>query len=100
MNLKSLRYLVAVADHRHFGKAAHFCNVTQPTLSTQLKKLEDYLGVELIDRTKSEAMPTAVGNEIIALARVILCATDQIRTMANSDHHVKKTSERVAPASF
>lgn len=88
MNLRSLRYLVAVADQRHFGKAAQICNVTQPTLSTQLKKLEDYLGVELIDRRQHEAVPTVVGSEIIALARVIICATDQIRTMANTNHRI------------
>lgn len=85
MNLKSLRYLVAVADEGHFGKAARLCNVTQPTLSTQLKKLEDYLGVQLIERRQFDAIPTPVGHEIIALARVILCATDQIKTMAHAN---------------
>ena len=50
LKLKDLRYLVAVADTRHFGRAAERCFVSQPTLSTQLKKLEDYLGVQLIER--------------------------------------------------
>ena len=48
MNLRDLRYLIAVAEHRHFGRAAEACAVSQPTLSTQLKKLEAYLGVTLI----------------------------------------------------
>ena len=51
MNLRDLRYLVAVAEHRHFGRAAEACYVSQPTLSTQLKKLERELGVELIERS-------------------------------------------------
>jgi LysR family hydrogen peroxide-inducible transcriptional activator len=51
MNLRDLQYLVAVAEHRHFGKAADACFVSQPTLSTQLKKLEVELGVELVERT-------------------------------------------------
>ena len=50
LKLKDLRYLVAVADARHFGRAADACFVSQPTLSAQLKKLEDYLGVQLIER--------------------------------------------------
>ena len=50
MNLRDLQYLVAVAEHRHFGKAAEACYVSQPTLSTQLKKLEQELGVDLIER--------------------------------------------------
>ena len=48
MNLRELQYLVAVAEHRHFGRAAEACFVSQPTLSTQLKKLEQELGVQLI----------------------------------------------------
>ncbi len=50
IKLKDLRYLVAVADARHFGRAAERCFVSQPTLSAQLKKLEQYLGVQLIER--------------------------------------------------
>ncbi|MCK7508554.1 MAG: LysR family transcriptional regulator [Desulfobacterales bacterium] len=50
MNLRDLRYLVALADERHFGKAAERCFVSQPTLSAQIRKLEDYLGVPLVER--------------------------------------------------
>ena len=53
IKLKDLRYLVALADTRHFGKAAERCFVSQPTLSAQLKKLEDYLGVTLVERQPS-----------------------------------------------
>lgn len=84
MNLRSLQYLVAVAEQRHFGNAARLCNVTQPTLSTQLKKLESYLGVQLIVRRRNEAMPTEVGWAVVALAREMLRAKDQIKTLAHS----------------
>jgi LysR family hydrogen peroxide-inducible transcriptional activator len=50
MNLRDLRYLVALADERHFGKAAERCFVSQPTLSAQIRKLEEYLGVPLVER--------------------------------------------------
>ena len=53
MNLQELRYLVAVAQHKHFGRAAEFCNVSQPTLSGQIRKLEDELGVVLLERAQS-----------------------------------------------
>jgi len=58
MNLRDLQYLTAVADHRHFGKAAQACNTSQPTLSMQLKKLEDTLGVQLFERTSKQVMVT------------------------------------------
>ena len=61
IKLKDLRYLVAVADTRHFGRAAERCFVSQPTLSTQLKKLEEYLGVQLIERQPKRVTLTAGG---------------------------------------
>ncbi len=82
MNLKDLRYLVAVADHRHFGRAAEACFVSQPTLSTQLKKLERELGVELIERSPRRVMLTAVGESVVERARVVLRETDNIRDVA------------------
>jgi DNA-binding transcriptional LysR family regulator len=72
MNLRDLQYLVAVADHRHFGRAAEACFVSQPTLSTQLKKLEAELGVELVERTPRQVMLTAAGEQVVARARTIL----------------------------
>jgi LysR family hydrogen peroxide-inducible transcriptional activator len=82
MNLQDLRYLVALADHRHFGRAAEACFVSQPTLSTQIKKLERELGVELIERTPRQIMLTNVGESIVERARVVLRETDNIREVA------------------
>jgi LysR family hydrogen peroxide-inducible transcriptional activator len=82
MNLQDLRYLVAVADHRHFGRAAEACYVSQPTLSTQLKKLERELGVELIERNPRQIMLTGVGESVVERARVVLRETDNIREVA------------------
>src|SRR5436309_4589481 len=68
LKLKDLRYLVAVADNRHFGRAAARCFVSQPTLSAQLKKLEQALGVQLIERAPNNVSLTAAGEEIVARA--------------------------------
>ena len=65
MNLQDLRYLVAVAEHRHFGRAAESCNVSQPTLSSQIRKLEDELGVTLLERTNKRVEMTPVGSHIL-----------------------------------
>ena len=78
MNLQELRYLVAIAEHRHFGRAAEACNVSQPTLSSQIKKLEDELGVTLLERTNKRVDITPVGSQILAHAKSALAeaATD------------------------
>lgn len=72
MNLRDLKYLVAVAEHKHFGRAAEACFVSQPTLSTQLKKLEEELGVTLIERSHRQVMLTPVGEDIVARAQQVL----------------------------
>lgn len=82
MNLQDLRYLVAVADHRHFGRAAEACFVSQPTLSTQIKKLERELGVELVERNPRHIMLTTVGEAVVERARVVLRETDAIHDVA------------------
>lgn len=82
MTLAQLTYLVAVDTHRHFGRAAEHCHVAQPTLSTQLRKLEDELGVELIDRSRQPVVPTAAGERLIAQARRVLDARDRLLTLA------------------
>ncbi len=82
MNLRDLRYLVALADLRHFGRAAEACFVSQPTLSTQLKKLEEELDVALIERTSRHVMLTDVGREIAERARAVLREADQIKELA------------------
>jgi LysR family hydrogen peroxide-inducible transcriptional activator len=82
IKLKDLRYLVTVADTGHFGQAAERCFVSQPTLSAQLKKLEEYLGVKLIERHPRRATLTQAGEQIVARARVILRASDEVVTIA------------------
>jgi LysR family transcriptional regulator, hydrogen peroxide-inducible genes activator len=84
LKLKDLRYLVAVADERHFGRAAAHCFVSQPTLSAQLKKLEQSLGVQLIERAPNAVSLTAVGEEIVARARRMLEAGDEVVELARS----------------
>jgi LysR family hydrogen peroxide-inducible transcriptional activator len=78
LKLKDLRYLVAVADTRHFGKAAARCFVSQPTLSAQLKKLEEYLGVQLVERHPRRIALTEAGQQVVARARRIIEASDEI----------------------
>jgi LysR family hydrogen peroxide-inducible transcriptional activator len=82
MNLRDLRYLVAVAEYQHFGNAAEACFVSQPTLSTQVKKLEDELGITLIERTNKQVMLTDTGREIVAKARHILSTVDEMHELA------------------
>jgi LysR family hydrogen peroxide-inducible transcriptional activator len=84
LKLKDLRYLVAVADLRHFGRAAARCFVSQPTLSAQLKKLEQSLGVQLIERAPNNVSLTPSGEEIVARARRIIEASDEVVTLARS----------------
>jgi len=84
LKLKDLRYLVALAEQRHFGRAAARCFVSQPTLSAQLKKLEQSLGVQLIERAPNNVSLTPAGEEIVARARLILEASDEVVTLARS----------------
>lgn len=84
MNLRDLRYLVAVADYRHFGRAAEACFVSQPTLSAQLKKLEAFLGVQLVERSSKQVMLTAIGNEVAQRARSMLSTADDIVEIARA----------------
>jgi LysR family hydrogen peroxide-inducible transcriptional activator len=81
MTLTQLRYLVAVADHRHFGKAADACAISQPTLSAQLRKLEDELQAALIERGATNTL-TSVGNAVVSRARGILSEADEITSIA------------------
>ena len=84
IKLKDLRYLVAVADTRHFGHAAERCFVSQPTLSAQLKKLEQYLGVQLIERQPNNVALTEAGEQIVTRARRILEACEDVTTLART----------------
>ena len=78
MTLQDLRYVVALADHGHFGRAAAACDVGQSTLSTQLKKLEAQLGVTLFERTTQSVSMTAIGADIAARARQVLLDVEGI----------------------
>ena len=82
MNLQEMRYIVALDDTRHFGQAARACFISQPTLSSQIKKLEEFLGVTLFDRSLKNVTPTAVGREIIASARLIVQESNHILELA------------------
>lgn len=82
MNLRDLQYLVALAEHRHFGRAAEASFVSQPTLSTQIKKLEDELGVPLVERTPRKVLLTETGREIARRARGVLAEVDEIKAIA------------------
>jgi LysR family transcriptional regulator, hydrogen peroxide-inducible genes activator len=84
MNLQELRYLVAVAEHRHFGRAAEACNVSQPTLSSQIRKLEDELGVTLLERTNKRVDLTPVGSQILSHARRALAEAGQMEAVAQA----------------
>jgi LysR family transcriptional regulator, hydrogen peroxide-inducible genes activator len=85
MNLKDLKYLVALADTGHFGKAAERSFVSQPTLSAQLKKLEEYLGVKLVERQPKNVQLTEVGRQIVVRARRMLDEGDEIIALARSN---------------
>jgi LysR family hydrogen peroxide-inducible transcriptional activator len=84
MNLRDWEYFIAVADYRHFGKAAEACHVTQPTLSAQLKKLEGYLGVELVERDNRHVWLTPVGQEMALRARRMLQEAEGLKQLARS----------------
>ncbi len=84
MNLRDLKYLVAVASTHHFGHAAEQCFVSQPTLSGQIKKLEEELGVILFERTKRSVETTPTGELIVAQAKRVLEQADLLKQQANS----------------
>jgi len=85
MNLKDLKYLVALADTGHFGRAAERTFVSQPTLSAQLKKLEEYLGVKLVERQPNNVQLTEVGKQVVVRARRMLGEGDEIIALARNN---------------
>jgi len=85
MNLRDLRYLVALADERHFGRAAERCFVSQPTLSAQIRKLEEYLGVTLVERQPKRVALTETGEKIVERARRALQEADAIVDLGKTD---------------
>ncbi|HET7371366.1 MAG TPA: LysR substrate-binding domain-containing protein [Gammaproteobacteria bacterium] len=82
MNIRDLQYLLALAEHRHFGRAAEASFASQPTLSTQIKKLEEELGVTLVERGSRQVLLTEAGKAVLARARDALADVDEIRRIA------------------
>ena len=83
MTLTQLEYIVALDSHRHFVQASEKCFVTQPTLSMQIQKLEEELGIKIFDRTKQPVIPTEIGTSLIAQARIILREAKMIQQIIN-----------------
>ncbi|MCG6940386.1 MAG: LysR family transcriptional regulator [Thiohalocapsa sp.] len=84
MNLRDIKYILAVAETRHFGKAAERCFVSQPTLSGQIKKLEDQLGVVIFERTNRSVEVTPIGEKILSHARLLMEQADAIEQVARA----------------
>jgi LysR family transcriptional regulator, hydrogen peroxide-inducible genes activator len=84
MTLTDLRYIVALSQERHFGRAAEKCHVSQPTLSVAVKKLEDQLGVILFERSAADVKITEIGRQIVTQAERVLREANQIRDIAEA----------------
>lgn len=95
MNLRDIYYLVALADHKHFGRAAAACFVSQPTLSTQIRKLEEELGVTLVERSPRRVMLTPAGHEAAERARRIVAEVEQMKEAARRDQDPESGAVRL-----
>lgn len=84
MTLTELRYIVTLAQEQHFGQAAERCNVSQPTLSVAVKKLEDELSIAIFERSKTRVQPTPMGEQIVAQAQTVLEQASVIKDIATS----------------
>ncbi len=84
MTITELKYVVALAKEKHFGRAAESVFVSQPTLSIGIKKLEDELGVKLFERLSNKALPTQVGEQVVLAAQKTLMSADAIRSIVNN----------------
>jgi LysR family hydrogen peroxide-inducible transcriptional activator len=95
MTLTELRYVVAVARERHFGRAAEACHVSQPTLSVAIRKLEEELGVQLFERRASQVALTDMGQRIVAQAKRVLDEASAVREIARQGRDPLSTPLRV-----
>ena len=95
MTLTELRYLVAVAEERHFGRAAERSFVSQPSLSASIRNLEEELGVRIFERGKSGVIVTELGAEIVAQARRALEAAERVKTIAKQSGHPLQGALRI-----
>ena len=84
IKLRDLEYLDAIERHKHFGKAADACNVSQPTLSAQIRKLEEHLGLTLVERHPRNVMLTSAGNALCTQARVVLNSAKEFEATAKT----------------
>ena len=96
ISLQQLRYVVAIDEHRHFGKAAEACGLSQSTLSLMVKKLEDELDVRLFDRDAHPLRPTEIGRKVIDQARVVLYNVGQITEMTRSEKEMVSGPLKIA----
>ena len=96
MTLQQLRYIVAIDQYRHFGKAAEACELTQSTLSLMVKKLEEELDVILFDRDAHPIEPTEIGRKVIDKARVVLHNAAQIREMTRTEKEILSGPLKIA----
>ena len=96
MTLLQLKYIVAIDQYRHFGKAAEACGLTQSTLSLMVKKLEDELDVRIFDREAHPVVVTEIGRKIIDQARVVLYNANQISQMTRSEKEAVSGPLRIA----
>lgn len=87
MTLQQLEYIVALARYRHFAQAADYCNVTQPTLSSMVQKLETELGAKLFDRSSQPIQVTAVGTAVVEQAKEVLYEARRIRELVEESRH-------------
>lgn len=85
MTITQMEYVLAVEEHRHFKKAAYHCHVSQPTLSMQIQKLEDQLGIVIFDRSKSPVVPTREGLIFIKQAKVVINEFNKIPALLTED---------------
>ena len=96
MTLLQLKYIVAIDQYRHFGKAAEACGLTQSTLSLMVKKLEDELDVRIFDREAHPVAATEIGRKIIDQAKVVLYNANQISQMTRSEKEAVSGPLRIA----
>ncbi len=96
MTLQQFQYIVAIDTHRHFGRAAEACFVTQPTLSNMVKKLEEELGLILFDRSKVPVVPTAEGRRLVDQARTVLKEVQALQDMADASRDEHAGELRIA----
>lgn len=96
MNLQQLEYILAVDQFRHFAKAAEYCNVTQPTLSAMIQKLEDELNAKLFDRTLQPVQPTLIGKKVIEQARMAVRQASLIKELVKEEKQSLEGTFRIA----